>query len=43
MTPRSDPWILAAAAALSAIFLVVVLFQGFLALRDWRLRKASGP
>lgn len=41
MTPRSEPWVLAAAAALSAVLLVVVLFQAFVALREWRLRKTA--
>lgn len=41
MTPRPEPWILAAAAALSAVLLVVVLFQAYLAVREWRLRKTA--
>lgn len=36
---RSDPWFVAAAAALSAILAVIVVFQAVAALREWRLRK----
>lgn len=37
--PRPDPWVLAAAAALSVALAVLVVFQGLAALREWRLRK----
>jgi tight adherence protein B len=37
--PRPDPWVLAAAAALSAIVAVLVVFQATAALREWRLRR----
>jgi tight adherence protein B len=37
--PRTDPWFLAAAAALSAILAVIVVFQATAALREWRVRK----
>jgi tight adherence protein B len=36
---RSDPWFVAAAAALSAILAVIVVFQAVAAFREWRLRK----
>ena len=37
--PRPDPWILAAAAAASAVLAVFVLFQAMAAFREWRLRR----
>jgi tight adherence protein B len=37
--PRPDPWLLAAAAALSAVLAVFVVFQAVAALREWRLRR----
>lgn len=37
--PRPEPWVLALAAALSAVFAVLVAFQGLSALREWRMRK----
>lgn len=37
--PRPDPWILAAAAAFSAVIAVIVVFQAAMALREWRIRK----
>lgn len=37
--PRPDPWLLAAAAAISAALAVLVVVQGLAALREWRLRK----
>ena len=37
--PRPDPWILAAAASLSAVLAVVVGFQIVASLREWRLRR----
>jgi tight adherence protein B len=37
--PRPEPWLLAAAAALSAVLAVVVCFQIASALREWRMRK----
>lgn len=36
---RPDPWILAAAAALSAVLAMVVAFQAVAAFREWRMRK----
>jgi tight adherence protein B len=38
--PRPEPWILAVAAALSAVLAVLVLFQIASALREWRMRKS---
>jgi len=38
--PRPDPWILAAAAALSGALAVLVLVQVVTALREWRMRKS---
>ena len=37
--PRPDPWLLAAAAALSAVIALLVVFQAAAALREWRVRK----
>lgn len=37
--PRPDPLVLAAAAALSAVLVVIVLFQAMAALQEWRLRR----
>jgi tight adherence protein B len=37
--PRPEPWLLAAAAAISAALAVIVVFQAAAALREWRLRK----
>lgn len=37
--PRPEPWVLAVAAALSAVMAVVVVFQAAVAYREWRLRK----
>jgi tight adherence protein B len=37
--PRPEPWILVAAAAISAVLAVLVGFQALAALREWRLRK----
>ena len=37
--PRPDPWILAAAAALSAVFAALALFQAAAAFREWRIRR----
>jgi tight adherence protein B len=37
--PRPDPWLLAAAAALSAILAVFVVSQAVAALQEWRLRR----
>lgn len=39
MSPRPEPWILVAAAAISAVLAVVVAFQAVAAFREWRLRK----
>jgi tight adherence protein B len=39
MTPRPEPWLLAAAAAFSAVLAVIVAFQGAMALREWRMRR----
>lgn len=39
--PRPDPWVLAAAAALSVALAVMVVFHGVVALRQWRLRKEA--
>ncbi|HSH76724.1 MAG TPA: type II secretion system F family protein [Longimicrobiales bacterium] len=41
MTPRPDPWILAAAAAFSAVLAVIVVFQGVIAVRQWRVRREA--
>jgi tight adherence protein B len=38
---RPEPWVLAAAAAISATLAMLVLFQGAVALRVWRLRRHS--
>ena len=37
--PRPEPWVLAAAAALSAVLAVFVAFQAVAAFREWRLRR----
>jgi len=37
--PRPEPWMLAIAAAFSAVLAVVVAFQILSAVRDWRLRR----
>lgn len=37
--PRPEPWVLAVAAAVSAVLAVIVVFQAIAAYRDWRLRK----
>jgi tight adherence protein B len=37
--PRPEPWVLALAAALSAVLAVVFVFQALMALREWRVRK----
>lgn len=37
--PRPEPWMIAVAAALSAVMAVVVVFQAVLAFRDWRVRR----
>jgi tight adherence protein B len=37
--PRPDPWILAAAAALSVTIFVIVAFQAAAAWREWRIRR----
>ncbi|MDX1493929.1 MAG: type II secretion system F family protein [Longimicrobiales bacterium] len=37
--PRPEPWVLAVAAALSAVMAVVVVVQAAAAYREWRLRK----
>jgi tight adherence protein B len=37
--PRPDPWVLAAAAALSAVLAMVVAFQAVAVFREWRMRK----
>lgn len=37
--PTPEPWVLAAAAAFSAVFAVLVVFQAVTALREWRVRK----
>ncbi|MDH3271192.1 MAG: type II secretion system F family protein [Gemmatimonadota bacterium] len=39
--PRPDPWLFAAAAALSAVLAVFVVFQAAIALREWRVRRAA--
>jgi tight adherence protein B len=39
MMPRPEPWVLAAAASISAALAVIVLFQAMTALREWRLRR----
>lgn len=39
--PRPEPWILAVAAALSAIIAVMVAFQAAGTLREWRIRKRA--
>lgn len=39
--PRPDPWIVAAAAATSAILAVFVLYQVTAAVREWRLRRVA--
>ena len=39
--PRPEPWVFAAAAALSAVIAVFVIFQAAAAVREWRLRKAA--
>ncbi len=37
--PRPEPWVLAVAAATSAVLAVFVLFQAIAAFREWRLRR----
>jgi tight adherence protein B len=37
--PRPEPWVLAAAAAISAILAVFVLVQAMAAFREWHLRR----
>jgi tight adherence protein B len=37
--PRPDPWLLAVAAALSAVLAVFVAFQAVAAFQEWRLRR----
>ncbi|MGD8281933.1 MAG: hypothetical protein PVF69_12310, partial [Gemmatimonadota bacterium] len=37
--PRPEPWVLALAAAFSAVIAVLVVFQAVMALRDWRMRR----
>lgn len=37
--PRPEPWMIAVAAALSAVLAVVVLYQAALAFREWRVRR----
>lgn len=37
--PRPEPWMLALLAAFSAALAVFVLFQAFLLLREWRIRR----
>jgi tight adherence protein B len=37
--PRPEPWLLAVAAALSAVMGVIVVFQALAALREWRMRR----
>lgn len=39
--PRPEPWVLAAAAAIAVTLAVLVIFQGVVALRIWRLRRNS--
>lgn len=39
--PSPEPWVFAAAAALSAVIAVLVIFQAAAAVREWRLRKAA--
>jgi tight adherence protein B len=39
MMPRPEPWVLAVAAAFSAVFAVIAVFQAVAAYREWRLRK----
>lgn len=36
---RPEPWVLAALAAFSAVLAVIVAFQAWTALREWRVRK----
>lgn len=38
--PRPEPWVLALAAAFSAVIAVLVVFQAVTALRDWRMRRS---
>jgi len=37
--PRPEPWVLALAAAFSAVVAVLVVFQAVSALREWRMRS----
>ena len=37
--PRPEPWVLAAAAAISASLAVLMVFQAIVAFREWRLRR----
>jgi tight adherence protein B len=39
--PRPEPWVLAAAAATSAVLAVFVLVQAVMAFRQWRLRREA--
>ena len=39
MIPRPEPWVLAAAAAFSAVLAVLLAFQAAAAIREWRVRK----
>jgi tight adherence protein B len=39
--PRPDPWVFSVAAALAVTLAVLVVFQAVVAIRVWRLRKAS--
>lgn len=37
--PRPEPWIIAVAAAVSAVMAVIVVFQAAMAFREWQIRK----
>ena len=39
--PSPEPWVLAAAAALSVTLAVLVVYNGMIAFRLWRVRKQS--
>lgn len=39
--PRPEPWVLAVAAAVSAVLAVTVVFQAVGAIREWRTRKQA--
>lgn len=41
MIPRPEPWVLAAATAISTTLAMLVFYQGVVALRVWRLRRQS--